>query len=112
MTQNFPKPIQVTRIPQTAPDRPPTGPTGARTPRSSFTGCPRCGALMADRAAHEAWHAEQDARMEKLLAAFAQWLPWAERVAEELSRPAHFPTAGNGATDGDITNDGKEAGHE
>ncbi|MEV0367546.1 hypothetical protein [Nocardia fusca] len=112
MTQNSPRRIEVVGIPQTAPVRPPTGPGGGRTPRSSLVGCPRCAALMADRARHEAWHAEQDAQMQKALADLAAVRRWAQGVVADLSRLASFPITGSGPASGDITNDGKEAGHE
>ena len=112
MTQNSPKPIQVARIPQTAPVRPPTGPAGPRTPRPGFTGCPRCGALMADRATHAAWHEKQDEVLRKLVADSLAVRRWAEGVVADLSQLASFPATGSGPASGDITNDGKEAGHE
>lgn len=67
---------------------------------------------MADRAEHERWHVEQDAQMQKALADLDAVRRWAAGVVAELSKLGNFPTAGSGATDGDITNYGKEAGHE
>ncbi|MEU9515891.1 hypothetical protein [Micromonospora sp. NPDC048169] len=67
---------------------------------------------MADRPGHERWHAEQDAQMQKVAADLAAVRRWAEGVVADLSKLTSFPIAGSDATSGDITNDGKEAGHE
>lgn len=104
MSQKPARRIQITRIPQTTPPGPFTGQPAPRTVPPSADGCPRCGALIADRDVHATFHEGLD-RADRWMQAATQFL---RLLAADRPELGSFPAQGDTASDGDnTTTDGK-----